>query len=89
MAGATPNRESSREASDAVAKLLAELEHFRVIEPSAGPQRELTRRMAAEVVQPLIDEREEAVSRQFELEEGWRARIARFLRRLSRLVEES
>lgn len=40
-------------------------------------------------VQPIIDEREAAVSRQFELEEGWRERLGRFLRRLSRLVEES
>jgi hypothetical protein len=40
-------------------------------------------------VGPLIEEREDAISRQFELEEGRRARVARFLRRVARAVEGS
>jgi hypothetical protein len=40
-------------------------------------------------VEPIIDEREEAISRQFELEEGWRARVARFLRRVAAAAEGS
>lgn len=40
-------------------------------------------------VGPIIEEREEAVSRQFELEEGRRTRVARFLRRVAAAVEGS
>lgn len=87
MAAETP----TREAHDVAAKLLADLEHFGAIERPANRSqgRELVWRFARETVQPLIDEREEAVSRQFELEEGWRARVARFLRRVASAVEES
>jgi hypothetical protein len=82
---------ASREARDAALKLLADLEHFGAIERPASQraQAELVRRFSVEAVQPFIDEREELIAKIAEMEEGWRGRVARFLRRLGRLVEES